>query len=129
MGSSWATPAEVEAELVRRRRRHRGWYVAGFMSLVLTATLADMPALARPLPGGWEPPPAPDVTGVQVREIPPDQPSPYGAAGAVVTGTEPVRWPAAGTERVALAAGPAGRSAPPATCRSGSPRPPGDRTR
>jgi RHS repeat-associated protein len=112
VGSSWATPAEVEAELVRRRRRHRGWYVAGFMSLVLTATLADMPALARPLPGGWEPPPAPDVTGVQVREIPPDQPSPYGAAGAVVTGTEPVRWPAAGTERVALAAGPASRSAP-----------------
>jgi RHS repeat-associated protein len=74
------------------------------MSLVLTVTLAEIPALAEPLPGDWAPPAAPETAGVPVTEIPPAARPAFAAAHAVVEGSEPVRWPAAGSARVELPA-------------------------
>jgi len=94
----------------RARVRRGGWRaVAGLLAAVLAVTLAEQPVLAAPEAGtpepAWSPPEPPEVAGVEVADLAAGSAPGFAAADAVVTGEQPVDWPAPATERVTLPAG------------------------
>jgi len=93
------------AGLARRAR----WAAVPLLTVV-TVPLLAVPATARET--AWQPPVPDEVTGVGVRDHPPEPARPaWSADRHAVSGAAEVTWPAAGTARVDLGSGTAARIA------------------